>query len=162
MSYEIEGEQYIAIVVGWGGVFGLGSGDLSKVFADVRNNSRVLVFKLGSKAELPASEAYQETAVAPPAQFASSEQVAAGKKLYNQYCFQCHGAQAIGGGLIQDIRYGGVLPDAGLWNEVVLEGLLADQGMANFGAILSEEQAAQIRAYVIEESHIYTKAKSKE
>ena len=162
MSYEIEGEQYIAIVVGWGGVFGLGSGDLSKVFADVRNNSRVLVFKLGSKAELPASEAYQETAVAPPAQFASSEQVAAGKKLYNQYCFQCHGAQAIGGGLIQDIRYGGVLPDAGLWNEVVLKGLLADQGMANFGAILSEEQAAQIRAYVIEESHIYTKAKSKE
>ena len=160
ISYDIDGEQYIAIVVGWGGVFSLGSGDLTKVFADVRNNSRVLVFKLGSDAKLPVSEAYQEYPVDPPAKFGTSAEVAAGKTLFNQYCFQCHGAQAIGGGLIQDIRYGGVLPDAELWNEVLLEGLLVDQGMANFGSILNTEQAAQIRAYVIEESHIYSKAKA--
>ena len=159
VSYDIDGEQYVAIVVGWGGVFSLASGDLTKVFADVRNNSRVLVFKLGSKLELPASEAYQDTPVEPPKQFGTSTQIAAGKTLYLQYCFACHGAQAIGGGLIQDIRYGGVLPDAQLWNEVLLEGLLADQGMANFGSILNEEEAAQIRAYVIEEARIYAGSK---
>ena len=103
VSYEIDGEQYIAIVVGWGGVFSLASGDLTKVFADVRNNSRVLVFKLGRDLKLPPSEAYQEYAVQPPEKFGTSEDVAAGKTLYLQYCFACHGAQAIGGGLIQDL-----------------------------------------------------------
>ena len=63
---------------------------------------------------------------------------------------------------IQDIRYGGVLPDAELWNEVLLEGLLSDQGMANFGSILTPKQAAEIRAYVIDESHTYAKAKEAE
>jgi len=159
MSYEIDGEQYIAIVVGWGGVFSLASGDLTKVFADVRNNSRVLVFKLGSDLQLPVSEAYQDNPVAPPAKTGTFADIAAGKTLYLQYCFSCHGAQAIGGGLIQDIRYGGVLPDAELWNEVLLEGLLSDQGMANFGSILTPKQAAEIRAYVIDESHTYAKAK---
>ena len=119
----------------------------------------MLVFKLGSELQLPSSETYQENAVQPPKQFGTSSDIAAGKTLYLQYCFACHGAQAIGGGLIQDIRYGGVLPDAELWNEVVLEGLLAERGMANFGSILSEEQAAQIRAYVIEESRIYAESK---
>ena len=162
VSYEIDREQYIAIVVGWGGVFSLASGDLTKVFADVRNNSRVLVFKLGRDLKLPPSEAYQEYAVQPPEKFGRSEDVAAGKTLCLQYCFASHGAQAIGGGLVQDIRYGGVLPDAELWNEVVLDGLLSDRGMASFGSILSPEQAAEIRAYVVEESHTYAKAKAEE
>ena len=159
-SYEIDGEQYITIVAGWGGVFSLAGGDLIKAFADVRNNSRVLTFKLGSRLQLPASEAYQDYPVAPPEKIGTSAEIAEGKALYRQYCFACHGGQAVGAGLIQDIRYGGVLPDAQLWNEVLLEGLLTDRGMANFGPILTPQQAANIRAYVIDASHTYAKAKA--
>ena len=150
VSYAIDGEQYIAIVVGWGGVFGLGHGDFSKVYADVRNHSRVLVFKLGGELQLPSSEPYQEQFVAPPKQTATVEQIAAGKPLYNQYCATCHGPQAIGGGLIQDIRYGGVLHDAELWDQVVSTGVFASKGMAGFESVLSAEQVANIRAYVVD------------
>ena len=150
VSYAIDGEQYIAIVVGWGGVFGLGHGDFSKVYADVRNHSRVLVFKLGGELQLPSSEPYQEQFVAPPKQTATVEQIAAGKPLYNQYCTTCHGPQAIGGGLIQDIRYGGVLHDAELWDQVVSKGVFASKGMAGFESVLSAEQVANIRAYVVD------------
>ena len=153
VSYAIDGEQYVAIVVGWGGVFGLGHGEFSKVYADVRNNSRVLVFKLGSELQLPPSEPYQENFVAPPEQTATAEQVAAGKPLYNQYCSTCHGPQAIGGGLIQDIRYGGALHNAKVWDQVVSKGLFASKGMAGFESVLSTEQVANIRAYVVEAAH---------
>ena len=149
VSYRVDDEQYIAIVVGWGGVFSLGQGDITKAYADVRNNSRVLVFKLGAKAKLPSSAAYQENFVAPPEQTATPEQIAAGKILFNQYCAACHGVRAIGGGLIQDIRYGGALHSAELWNQVVLDGLFATKGMAGFDSVLNQQQAAQIRAYVI-------------
>ena len=162
VSYEIDGEQYITIVVGWGGVFSLAGGDLAKVYADVRNNSRVLTFKLGSQHQLPTSEAYQDYPVTPPEKIGTSAEILAGKTLYQQYCNACHGGQAVGGGLIQDIRYGGVLPDAELWNEVLLEGLLTDRGMANFGSILTPKQASDIRAYVIDASHAYVKAKAEE
>ena len=150
VSYEIDGEQYIAIVVGWGGVFGLGVGDITKVIADVRNNSRVLVFKLGSELQLPSSPPYQENFVAPPEQTGTPEQIALGKSVYGQYCSTCHGGKAIGGGLIQDIRYGGVLHDANAWNQVVLEGLFANKGMAGFKSVIDQQQAAAIRAYVID------------
>ena len=162
VSYEIDGEQYITIVVGWGGVFSLAGGDLAKVYADVRNNSRVLTFKLGSQHQLPTSEAYQDYPVTPPEKIGTSAEILAGKTLYQQYCNACHGGHAVGGGLIQDIRYGGVLPDAELWNEVLLEGLLTDRGMANFGSILTPKQASDIRAYVIDASHNYVKAKAEE
>ncbi len=149
VSYEVDGTQYVAIVVGWGGVFGLGHGDLSKAYADVRNNSRVLVFKLGGKAQLPTSVAYKENFVAPPKQIGRANDIAQGKVLYSQYCAACHGAKAIGGGLIQDIRYGGPLHDATLWNQVVLEGLYENKGMASFKSEFGSEQAAVIRSYVI-------------
>ena len=51
--------------------------------------------------------------------------------------------------MIQDIRYGGALHSAELWNQVVLDGLFATKGMAGFDSVLNQQQAAQIRAYVI-------------
>jgi len=150
VSYQVDGEQYVAIVVGWGGVFGLGHGDFTKLYADVRNNSRVLVFKIGGQTTLPPSDAYTENVVPPPPQTGTAEQIALGKTLYNQYCVVCHGPNAIGGGLIQDIRYGGVLHDSQLWHRVVSEGLFSNKGMAGFESILSAEQVQQLRAYVID------------
>ena len=162
VSYELDGDQYVAIVVGWGGVFGLGHGDLSKVYADVRNNSRVLVFKLNGNTQLPVSRPYQENFVAPPKQVGSAAQVAAGKEVYNQYCVVCHGSRAIGGGLIQDIRYGGVLHSPELWNQVVLKGIFANKGMAGFESVLSASQVEDIRAYVIDVAQANAQLRAKE
>ena len=125
---------------------------MAKIYADVRNNSRVLVFKLGGENELPESAPYYENFVAPPAQIGTPEQIAAGRLLYFQYCQACHGAHAIGGGLIRDIRYGAALHDGALWDQVVLEGLLGNQGMAGFKSVLDGDQSSAIRSYVISQA----------
>ena len=54
VSYEVNGEQYIAVLSGWGGVFALLPGEVSFVSSTLPNVSRVLAFKLEGQAELPA------------------------------------------------------------------------------------------------------------
>ena len=53
VSYTVKGEQYVAVLAGWGGVFPLATGEISFKSGKVRNVSRMLVFKLGGKATLP-------------------------------------------------------------------------------------------------------------
>ena len=52
-TYEIDGEQYIAVMSGWGGAYPLMQGKGSDTSGNTRNVSRVLVFKLGGKTTLP-------------------------------------------------------------------------------------------------------------
>jgi quinohemoprotein ethanol dehydrogenase len=50
MTYSVNGMQYVAVLAGWGGVWDLTSGDVSRKTGLVRNISRMLVFSLGGKA----------------------------------------------------------------------------------------------------------------
>src|SRR6185295_2029800 len=54
ITYEIGDEQYVAIEVGWGGAFGLAAGELARDSHIASNLPRVLVYKLGGAATLPA------------------------------------------------------------------------------------------------------------
>ena len=67
MSYEIDGEQYVAIEVGWGGAFGLAAGELARDAHLAANIPRVLAFKIGGTAKLPALPAAAPAKLDPPA-----------------------------------------------------------------------------------------------
>ena len=49
ITYEVDGEQYIAVLSGWGGAYPLMQGKDSDKSGNTRNISRVLVFKLGGE-----------------------------------------------------------------------------------------------------------------
>ena len=53
MTYAIDGEQYVAILAGWGGVWDIAPGIMASKSGRPRNISRLLVFKLGGTATLP-------------------------------------------------------------------------------------------------------------
>ena len=53
MSYAIGTEQYVAILVGWGGLWDMNTGVLANVSGPSRYISRLLVFKLGADGTLP-------------------------------------------------------------------------------------------------------------
>ena len=55
ISYELDGTQYVAVMAGWGGVFALAGGDAAAAAGVQRetNLGRLLVYRLGGKAELP-------------------------------------------------------------------------------------------------------------
>ena len=149
ISYQVDGEQYVAIEVGWGGAFGLASGELARDTHIASNLPRVLAFKLKGTASLPALPAVEPAVLDPPPDKATAATVTRGKLLYHSYCGTCHGDAATGSGILPDLRYSAALKDAGLWSQTVIEGLREANGMISFKQELSPGDSDQIRAYVI-------------
>ncbi len=150
MTYMIDGEQYIAIMAGWGGAGPLVLGPLASG-RKVRNISRVLAFKIGGSAELPPMPP-QEAAPEPPAQTASRQVVALGRRLYHLSCGNCHGPGAESGGVISDLRHMDEATHAA-FGDIVLGGLYEDNGMASLADLYSEEDVEAIHAYIIKRAH---------
>jgi quinohemoprotein ethanol dehydrogenase len=149
VTYAINGEQYVAVLAGWGGVFPLATGEVSFKSGRVRNISRMLVFKLGGTANLPTLEPPGEPPVFPLVpNSASDATIHKGEQLFQRYCAACHGDVAVSGGVLPDLRYSDTL-DNNEWFADVLGGILQSEGMVAFAKELSHEDAASIRAYVI-------------
>ncbi len=150
VTYTVEGEQYVAVLAGWGGAYALSvDGDLMASKAPVRNVSRLLVFRLGGEDVLPAEMELASLPLDPPASRASAETIALGKAKYARYCAVCHAPGAVGSTVLPDLRRAGSLGNAQSWMAVVHDGLLKDNGMAAFSGSLSREEIEAIRAYVI-------------
>ncbi len=148
VTYEVNGQQYVAVLAGWGGVFPLAAGEVSFASGRVRNVSRMLVFKLGGKASLPPLQAVEQpqlTALPNPASLAT---IRKGEQLFQSYCAGCHGDVAVSGGVLPDLRGSSALTDD-TWFEIVLRGDLQSQGMVSFSKELSRDDASAIRSYVI-------------
>lgn len=152
MSYAIDGEQYIAVSAGWGGIFPLMTGPLVADAADGNpiNRSRLLVFKLGGSGKLPQPNNQLRALPDTPDAEVNAEVEQEGFATYDRYCGHCHGAGAIGGGVIPDLRYSPMLGSSEAWTNIVIGGVLADRGMVSFASELSEQDAQKIRRYVIQ------------
>jgi cytochrome c553 len=148
ITYEVKGEQYIAVLSGWGGAYPLLQGKTSDKSGNERNVSRLLVFKLGAKADLPALPPEPKLVIDPPSDTANAATVTAGEGLYAQFCSVCHGEAVVAGGITPDLR-GSPFIAVDAWYSVVLEGALKEGGMAPFAPTLDRTKATAIRAYVI-------------
>lgn len=149
VTYTINGEQYVAVLAGWGGVWSLATGILAQNSGPVRNISRLLVFKLGGKKQLPAPPPNSQLPLDPPANTASPATVAQGAQLFGRFCGACHGDAGIAGGVIPDLRRSSVLHSPENWQKIVHDGALKDNGMVAWSPVMSAEQIETIRAYVI-------------
>lgn len=153
MTYSIDGQQYVAVLAGWGGAWPITAGVLSDMSGPVRNISRLLVFRLGGKAKLPAMPAADDLPLDPPGLTAAADVVQGGAQLYGRYCTVCHGDAAIQasgrGGIIPDLRYSGTLSSAENWQMIVHGGALKDNGMVSFAPVMSKPEIDSIRQYVI-------------
>jgi len=149
ISYQVNGEQYVSVMAGWGGAFGIGAG----YFAPESNRfrkARVLTFKLGGTATLPPLDM---TPPDPPPQTASGEVVGRGHALFHRLCHVCHGDAAIGSGVVPDLRWSASMKTTEAWHAIVIDGALKENGMAGFGQQINAEDAEAIRAYVIRRAH---------
>ena len=152
VSYAIDGEQYVAVLAGRGGGSGLVGGPMGKAWQGVINENRVLAFKLGGEQVLPERRMKTQVASIPAELESESEDVALvanGKGLYAQYCYMCHGLEAMSGGVIPDLRYANeqTFND---WQAIVIGGSRADRGMRSFAGVLNTDDARAIRAYVLD------------
>jgi PQQ-dependent dehydrogenase (methanol/ethanol family) len=153
ISYEIDGEQYVALEVGWGGAFGLAAGELARDAHLPANIPRVLAFKIGAKGALPDLPPAPATDVEPPAKIGDEAAWAAGKAVFHTHCSVCHGDSAVSGGVLPDLRLSPVTRDAAAWERIVRGGERGSRGMVSFAAEVSAEDSENVRAYVIHRAH---------
>ena len=152
VSYEVNGEQYIAVLSGFGSAFSLQAGKVAAQSGNLRNISRVLAFKIGGTAALPPAPPEQKLVLNPPPATADAATVAAGEQLFGRYCSACHGENAVGGGVVPDLRASTFLGND-FFFEIVLNGAMKDAGMAPFKAVLDQKDAGAIRAYLIKRAN---------
>jgi quinohemoprotein ethanol dehydrogenase len=148
ISYTVNGEQYIAVLAGWGGVLPLAAGEVALQSPRLVNVPRMLAFKLGGKASLPPAPEVKPRVLTPPRATASPATVKKGEELYQRYCSGCHGDVAVSGGVLPDLRYSSELANQ-QWFRIVRDGILKPYGMVGFSTELSRQDAEAIRAYVI-------------
>src|SRR5260370_4910860 len=148
VAYQVDGEQFVAVLSGWGGAYPLLQGQQSAKSGNERNVSRVLVFKLGAKGDLPALPPDPKLVIDPPRDTASPATLAQGEGLYNQFCSVCHGEAAVAGGVTPDLR-GSPFIAVEAWYSVVLDGALEEGGMAPFKTVLDRPKATAIRDYIV-------------
>ncbi|MEX1664255.1 PQQ-dependent dehydrogenase, methanol/ethanol family [Zhongshania arctica] len=148
ISYELDGEQYLAVASGWGGTFTLVYGGLFPAGSDA-GVGRLMVFKLGATAKLPVLAESTMAKPTPPASTANAATIAKGKQLYDNNCVVCHGDHVISSGLIPDLRWSPLLNSDEAFKAVVIDGGLTSRGMPAFRGIISESELKILRAYII-------------
>ncbi len=148
VTYSIDGEQYVAVVVGWGAVYANLLGVVLNADGERVNISRILAFKLGGDTKLPPKPSLAK-APAAPAVFGDQELIAAGGSLYGKSCAICHGVAAVSGGVLPDLRRSPMIASAEAFHSVVIDGAMVDRGMAGWAGELSDEDAEAIRAFIV-------------
>jgi alcohol dehydrogenase (cytochrome c)/quinohemoprotein ethanol dehydrogenase len=151
MSYMIDDEQYVAVMVGWGGAWDVSAGKLASRITP--NISRLMVFKLGATGALPPPPLSVERVLDPPPVSGTPEQIALGTKLYANSCSVCHGVSAVAGALNPDLRHSVALGNPKLWQEIVHDGILKQNGMVAWKDQFKPEQIEAIRLYVIKRAN---------
>ncbi len=147
-TYQIDGEQYVAVMVGYGGAAALAA---SWVLPDrPRLPGRLMVFKLGGTATAPpypkpAARTIDLTGVT------SNGDVVSGKAVFHNNCAVCHGSSA-SGTFLTDLRTSPMLLTSNDFKSVVLDGALKSQGMVSFARYLTPKQVEDLRAYIISEA----------
>ena len=151
ITFEIDGEQYVSILTGTGGGDLFGGEPLPPVAEHAsltyNNYGRLLVFKVGGTEELPVPTVRDRSIPVQADLVASSDQIAAGERHYNNYCAVCHGLAVRSGGSIPDLRRMSEGTHTA-FNQIVMDGLLAANGMAAFDDVLSEQDTTMIHHYV--------------
>jgi len=141
-TYEVDGQQYVSIAVGWGGVYGLAARH-----SDRAGPGTVYTFAIGGKAKRPDFVEYRLGQMLKGVSY-DPKDVQAGTALYVQNCAFCHGVPAVDrGGNIPNLGYSSPVVISNL-KDTVLTGALVSRGMPNFQGKLSESDVEKIKAFI--------------
>jgi len=138
-TYEIDGEQYLALMVGYGGA--------ATGHDQPRRKGRLLVFKLGGTAQ---PRPYPAAAPVPPVDLAAAEpskgDADKGGTSFVTYCGTCHHK---GRDYLPDLSRSPAILSHNGFTAIVHDGALKDRGMAPFSHFLTAAQVEDVRAFLL-------------
>ncbi len=156
ITYKLNGRQYVALLVGYGGGYtmGLERGVLpDEGWAYGVHTRRLVVFALGGTVSLPPQPPPGLAAPLVQPDFPLVESKAEqGEGLYGAYCAICHGGGATANAMAPDLRASAVPLDSAVFAEVVRAGARVNRGMPPFAALADEDLDA-LRHYIRAVAH---------
>ena len=147
VTYKLDGEQYVLVMAGAGGIFGMSFDSL-----DYENDGTLLAFKLQGSAKMPdrvLRSGSVDASLKTPAML--DEDIDEGWSLYNVHCLVCHGPAAKSTGLLPDLRHASKATHEA-WAAIVMGGMRKDKGMDSFADVLTFEQSEKIHGYVVRQA----------
>ena len=161
ISYELDGEQYIAVAQGSGGTVMLTVGDELK--RNKVNQNKLLVFKRGEFNQTRSNaltQTAQDSTLVPTLvptlatilalghkAETNPEIIKKGQTLYGQNCASCHGISAKSNHIIPDLRYMSEQTHID-FSGIVIGGAYAHKGMIGFNETLNIDDSDAIHAFL--------------
>jgi mono/diheme cytochrome c family protein len=147
ITFQLDGEQYIATLAGLGGV-AMG-GALAGGGQQRSEYGRVVAFKIGGTAELPALLPTVSRVIPDLRRANATGDAEAGQRNYDRVCAACHGASVRSVTSVPDLRYSPAIADAAMFKSIVIDGERAQKGMVGFASVLTPADAEAVRAYLV-------------
>jgi PQQ-dependent dehydrogenase (methanol/ethanol family) len=147
MTFELDGEQYVAVAQGSGGTVMITVGD--ELMKKKTNQNKLLVFKKGrfnqtvslASNELATIKALGHKVNLDPAV------IKQGESLYHNNCASCHGINALSNYVVPDLRYMSEQTHSD-FASIVIGGTRTHKGMIGFYETLGLDDADAIHAYL--------------
>ncbi len=138
VTYSLQGRQYIALLVGWGGAFaGVGNKVLGWEYG--KHMRRLIVFSLEGKTELPPlPPPYFPVPLEAPAFAVNDSMADAGAALYGK-CSGCHGPGLNAAGMAPDLKASAIALNLDLFRLVVQKGERLNMGMPAYPDLTDEQ-----------------------
>jgi quinohemoprotein ethanol dehydrogenase len=155
ITYKLNGRQYVALLVGYGGGYTMGftPGLPDEGWAYGVHTRRLVAFALDGDVSLPPQPPPHRAEPLVYPDFPLEESKATqGAALYGTYCGICHGGGAVANAMAPDLRASAVPLDATAFAQVVREGARVSRAMPPFAG-LSDEELDAIRHYIRAVAH---------
>ena len=154
ITYELNGRQYVSILVGWGG----GAAGLGALFATEKDSGRHLGWDYGKHMRRLVSFSLDGAAAMPPlpppffpqpieADFAIDPILAQQGAMEFGACFGCHGLDAMASGMAPDLRASQIALNDESFAAVVRDGTNVARGMPAFPDI-TDAQLEALQHYI--------------
>jgi quinohemoprotein ethanol dehydrogenase len=135
ITYEVDGTQYVSILVGYGGAPNFASKLFDGGWRFNEQPRRLLTFALGKRAALPPGgpPRYRVNAVDDPTLVIDAKQAARGLELVEMHCSYCHGDELKNtGSFAPDLRESPLAVNWEAFKSVLHDGSRAPLGMPKF------------------------------
>jgi len=147
MTYSVNGNQYVAVQVGYGGTAIVSAISPQSAAFKYLNQNRIIAFKLDGEAVPKPPLRRNDVIPEPPQNNASKDAISAGELKFVQTCTQCHVfTPNITPNLLQMTT-----ATHNAFKEIVFRGAREAFGMPRFDDILQEKDVDDIHAYLTNE-----------
>lgn len=150
ITFEVEGKQYVSILMGWGGTGASMVGSIAAQHGWAYNaqTRRLFTFALDGQQTLPKANppTFPKPVLAEDFEV-DDALVETGSWLFKESCMMCHGGGAVSGGYAPDLRASQIPLVADAFKSVVVGGGLRARGMPDFPD-LSDDQLDALRHFI--------------